>query len=91
MFHRVVVNFINLFKLISKKLMSHIIRVLKLQTLGLISVQLDPGLPDRQKSGGQHGQHHLISPDPQHWCTAGLHPQPTLVLTTTVQPQTALM
>ncbi len=45
-----------------------------------ISVQLDPGLPDRQKSGGQNGQQHLISPDPRHWCTAGLHPQPTPVL-----------
>ncbi len=45
-----------------------------------ISVQLDPGLPDRQKSGGQNGQQHLISPDPQHWCTAGLRPQPTPVL-----------
>ncbi len=40
----------------------------------------DPGLPDRQKSGGQNGQQHLISPDPQHWCTAGLRPQPTPVL-----------
>ncbi len=29
-----------------------------------------------QKSGGQNGQQHLISPDPQHWCTAGLRPQP---------------
>ncbi len=45
-----------------------------------ISVQLDPGLPDRQKSGGQNGQQHLISPDPQHWCPAGLRPQPTPVL-----------
>ncbi len=45
-----------------------------------ISVQLDPGLPDRQKSGGQNGQQHLISPDPQHWCSAGLRPQPTPVL-----------
>ncbi len=46
-----------------------------------ISVQLDPGLPDRQKSGGQNGQQHIIiSPDPQHWCTAGLRPQPTPVL-----------
>ncbi len=44
-----------------------------------ISVQLDPGLPDRQKSGGQNGKH-IISPDPQHWCTAGLRPQPTPVL-----------
>ncbi len=42
-----------------------------------ISVQLDPGLPDRQKSGGQNGQQHLISPGPQHWCSAGLRPQPT--------------
>ncbi len=42
-----------------------------------ISVQLDPGLPDRQKSGGQSGQQHLISPGPQHWCSAGLCPQPT--------------
>ncbi len=56
--------------------------VAKLQTLGLkrISVQLDPGLPDRQKSGGQNGQQHLISSDPQHWCSAGLHPQPAPVL-----------
>ncbi len=48
--------------------------VAKLQALGLkqISVQLDPGLPDRQKSGGQNGQQHLISPGPQHWCSAGL-------------------
>ncbi len=45
-----------------------------------ISVQLDPGRPDRQKSGGQNGQQHLISPDPQHWCTTGLRPQPTPVL-----------
>ncbi len=45
-----------------------------------ISVQLHLGLPDRQKSGGQNGQQHLISPDPQHWCSAGLYPQPTLVL-----------
>ncbi len=45
-----------------------------------ISVQLDPGLPDRQKSGGQNGQQHLISPDPQHWCSTGLRPQPTPVL-----------
>ncbi len=45
-----------------------------------ISMQLDPGLPDRQKSGGQNGQQHIISPDPQHWCSAGLHPQPTPVL-----------
>ncbi len=42
-----------------------------------IFVQLDPGLPDRQKSGGQNGQQYLISPDPQHWCSAGLRPQPT--------------
>ncbi len=53
--------------------------VAKLQT-EQISVQLDPGLPDRQKSGGQNGQQHLISPGPQHWCTAGLRPQPTPVL-----------
>ncbi len=45
-----------------------------------ISVQLDPGLSDRQKSGGQNGQHHLISTDPQHWCSAGLRSQPTPVL-----------
>ncbi len=37
-----------------------------------ISVQLDPGLPDRQKSGGQNGQLYLISPSPQHWCSSGL-------------------
>ncbi len=43
-------------------------------------MQLDPGLPDRQKSGGQNGQQHIIPPDPQHWCTAGLRPQPTPVL-----------
>ncbi len=43
-------------------------------------MQLDPGLPDRQKSGGQNGQQHIISPDPQHWCSAGLRPQPTPVL-----------
>ncbi len=55
--------------------------VAKLQTLGLNrSLQLDPGLPDSQKSGGQNGQQHLISPGPQHWCSAGLRPQPTLVL-----------
>ncbi len=35
---------------------------------------------DRQKSGGQNGQQHIISLDPQHWCTAGLRPQPTPVL-----------
>ncbi len=46
-----------------------------------ISVQLDPGLPDRRKSGGQNGQQHLISPGPHvHWCSAGLRPQPTPVL-----------
>ncbi len=44
-----------------------------------ISVQLDPGLSDRQKSGGQNGQQHFISADPQHWCSAGLRPQPTPV------------
>ncbi len=44
-----------------------------------ISVQLDPGLPDRQKSGGQNGKQHLISPGSQHWCSAGLRPQPTPV------------
>ncbi len=70
--------------------------VAKLQTLGLkqISVQLDPGLPDRQKSGGQNGQQHIISPDPQHWCTAGLRPQPhscTTCTHTTVQLHTAPM
>ncbi len=57
-------------------------------------MQLDPGLPDRQKSGGQNGQQHIISPDPQHWCTAGLPPQPTPVLpvhTLTVQQHTAPM
>ncbi len=56
-----------------------------------ISVQLDPGLPDRQKSGGQNGQQYLISPGPQHWCSTGLRPQPTPVLPvhTTVQPHTA--
>ncbi len=46
----------------------------------LRSLQLDPGLPDRQKPGGQNGQQHLISPDPQHWCSSRLHPQPTPVL-----------
>ncbi len=45
-----------------------------------ISVQLDPGLSDRQKSGGQNGQQHFISADPQHWCSAGLCSQPTPVL-----------
>ncbi len=45
-----------------------------------ISVQLDPGLSDRQKSGGQNGQQHFISADPEHWCSAGLRPQPTPVL-----------
>ncbi len=45
-----------------------------------ISVQLDPGLSDRQKSGGQNGQQHFISADPQHWCSAGLRSQPTPVL-----------
>ncbi len=40
-------------------------------------MQLDPGLPDRQKSGGQNGQQHIISPGHQHWCSAGLCPQPT--------------
>ncbi len=45
-----------------------------------ISVQLNPGLSDRQKSGGQNGQQHFISADPQHWCSAGLRSQPTLVL-----------
>ncbi len=56
--------------------------VAKLHTLATkqISVQLDPGLPDRQKSGGQNGQQHLISPGPQHWCSSGLRPQPTPVL-----------
>ncbi len=41
-------------------------------------MQLDPGLPDRQKSGGQNGQQHLISPDPQHWCPAGCVLSPLL-------------
>ncbi len=45
-----------------------------------IYVQLYPGLPDRQKSGGQNGQQHLIPSDPHHWCSAGLRPQPTPVL-----------
>ncbi len=45
-----------------------------------ISVQLDPGLPGRQKSGGQNGQQYLISPDPQHLCSSELCPQPTPVL-----------
>ncbi len=56
--------------------------VANLQTLGLNRslCRLDPGLPDRQKSSGQNGQQHLITPDPQHWCTAGLRPQPTPVL-----------
>ncbi len=45
-----------------------------------ISVQLDPGLPDRQKLGGQNGQQYLISPGLQHWCSSGLPPQPTPVL-----------
>ncbi len=45
-----------------------------------ISVQLDPGLSDRQKSGGQNGQQYFISADPQHWCSSGLRPQPTPVL-----------
>ncbi len=31
-------------------------------------------------SGGQNGQQYLISSDPQHWCTAGLHSQPTPIL-----------
>ncbi len=31
-------------------------------------------------SGGQNGQQYLISPGPQHWCSSGLHPQPTPVL-----------
>ncbi len=55
--------------------------VAKLQTLGLNrSLQLDPGLPDRQKSGGQNGQQHHISPDPKHWCSSGLRPQPIPIL-----------
>ncbi len=56
--------------------------VAKLQSLGLSRslCSFDPGLPDKQKSGGQNGQQHLIFPDPQHWCSAGLHPQPTPVL-----------
>ncbi len=45
-----------------------------------VSVQLDPGLSDRQKTGGQNGQQHFISADPQHWCSAGLRSQPTPVL-----------
>ncbi len=32
----------------------------------------------QQKSGGQNGQQHFISADPQHWCSAGLRSQPTL-------------
>ncbi len=36
-------------------------------------MQLNPGLSDRQKSGGQNGQQHFITADPQHWCSAGLH------------------
>ncbi len=43
-----------------------------------ISVQLDPGLSDRQKSGGQNGQQHFISADPQHWCSQGCVLSPLL-------------
>ncbi len=45
-----------------------------------ISVQLDPGLPDRQKSGCQNGQQYLISAGPQHCCSSELRPQLTPVL-----------
>ncbi len=42
-----------------------------------ISEQLDPGLPDRQKSGGSEmGNNTSSSPGPQHWCSSGLRPQP---------------
>ncbi len=41
-------------------------------------MQLDPGLPERQKSGGQNGQQQIISPDPQHWCTQGCVLSPLL-------------
>ncbi len=52
-----------------------------------ISVQLDPGLHDRQKSGGQNGQQYLISPDPQHWCSSAHSCTPCTHMT--VQPHTA--
>ncbi len=56
--------------------------VAKLQTLGLnrslCSWILD-FLTGRSQVG-QNGQQHIIPPDPQHWCTAGLRPQPTPVL-----------
>ncbi len=52
-----------------------------------ISVQLDPGLSDRQKSGGQNGQQHFISVDPQHWCSSAHSCTPCTHMT--VQPHTA--
>ncbi len=57
--------------------------VAKLQTLGLnrslCSWILD-FLTGRSQVVRMGNQQHIISPDPQHWCTAGLRPQPTPVL-----------
>ncbi len=64
--------------------------VAKLQTLGL-NGSLCSWILDFLTGRNQNGQQYLISPDPQHWCSSGLHPQPTPVLPvhTTVQPHTA--
>ncbi len=53
--------------------------VAKLQTLGL-NRSLCSWILDFLTGRSQNGQQHLISPDPQHWCSAGLRPQPTHVL-----------
>ncbi len=52
-------------------------------------MQLDHGLPDRQKTGGQNGQQYLISPDPQHWCSSGLRPHTTVIGLITDNNETA--
>ncbi len=46
----------------------------------VLPASLDPLQFAYCQSGGQNGQQYLISPDPQHWCSAGLRPQPTPVL-----------
>ncbi len=52
--------------------------VAKLQNLGL-NRSLCSWILDFL-TGGQNGQQHFISSDPQHWCSAGLRSQPTPVL-----------
>ncbi len=53
--------------------------VAKLQTLGQ-NRSLCSWILDFLTGRSQNGQQYLISPDPQHWCSTGLRPQPTPVL-----------